>query len=137
MVRGSIALEPVVENLDAVLRYCGTYKGGPIRFRTGGRVVAHTILAVLGRELSKRHSPEIVRQIASSDWLLALMFDTKWNPGVKSRYQLAGVVDNDGATVRVCYIRNKSGHSEDCEVHSGRFALQLDQRATLAAHLVR
>ena len=99
--------------LNAVLRYGGTYKGGPIRFRTGGWVVAHTILAVFGRELSKRHSPEIVRQIASSDWLLALMFDTKWNPGVKLRCQLAGVVDNDGTLVRVCYIRNKSGRSEE------------------------
>ena len=38
------------------------------------------------------------------------MFDTQHESSVKSRYQLAGIADNDGILVQICYIRNKSGH---------------------------
>ena len=38
------------------------------------------------------------------------MFDS--DPTLKSRYQLAGVVDNNGTLVEICYVRCKSGHNE-------------------------
>ena len=49
--------------------------------------------------------------IATVHWLFALMSDTVADPTLKSRYQLAGVVDNDGTLVEICYVRCKSGHN--------------------------
>ena len=53
---------------------------------------------------------KVVVRIATVHWLFGLMFDS--DPTLKSRYQLAGVVDNNGTLVEICYVRCKSGHNE-------------------------
>ena len=85
--------------------------GGQIRYQRGGWVDAQSALAVVSQEVQKRFGLATARKIATVHWLFALMFDPLEDPTVKSRYQLAGVVDNDGILVQICYIRNKSGHS--------------------------
>ena len=51
-----------------------------------------------------------VDQIASVSWLHGLLWDV--GPDVKSRFQLAGVVNENGTLVRICYVRCKSGHNK-------------------------
>ena len=95
--------------LDKALRVGGTR----INFQEGGWVDAYSALAAVSRELKKWYTLDVVGQIATVNWLFALMFDTKWDPTVESRYQLAGTVDSDGVLVQICYVRNKSGHNTE------------------------
>ena len=95
--------------LNKVLRVRGTRSN----FQEGGWVDAYSALAAVSRGLKKWYTLDVVGQIATVNWLFALMFDTKWGPTVKSRYQLAGFVDSDGVLVQICYVRNKSGHNTE------------------------
>ena len=95
--------------LNKALRIGGTR----VAFQEGGWVDAYSALAAVSRELKKWYTLDIVGQIATVNWLSALMFDTKWDPTLKSRYQLAGIVDSDGVLVQICYVRNKSGHNTE------------------------
>ena len=95
--------------LNKVLRV-GGYR---ITFQEGGWVDAYSALAGVSRELKRWHPLGVISQTATVNWLFALMFDTKWDSTVKSRYQLAGVVDSDGVLVQICYVRNKSGHNTE------------------------
>ena len=94
---------------DKVLRYGGKC----FTFKEGGWADAYSVFAAVSHDFKRRHPTDIVRKIASTSWLFALMSDTPQGSSVKSRYQLAGVVDNDGILVQICYVRNKSGHGDD------------------------
>ena len=81
-----------------------------ITYQRGGWVDCASALAAVRDELSKQFDIKVVVRIATVHWLFGLMFDT--DPTLKSRYQLAGVVDNNGTLVEICYVRCKSGHGE-------------------------
>ena len=86
--------------------------GNPnISYQKGGWVDCQSALAAVREEISKRYEWKIVERIATVHWLFALMFDPGDDPTLKSRYQLAGVVDNNGTLVEICYVRCKSGHN--------------------------
>ena len=94
-----------------------------ITYQRGGWVDCASALAAVRDGLSKKYDFKDVVEIAT--WencfkdvvkiatlqrLFGMVFDK--DPTLKSRYQLAGVVDNDGTLVEICYVRCKSGHSE-------------------------
>ena len=95
--------------LNKVLRVGSTR----VAFREGGWVDAYSALAAVSWELKEWYTLDVVGQIATVNWLFALVFDTKWDPTVKSRYQLAGIVDSDGGLVQICYVRNKGSHNTE------------------------
>ena len=65
-----------------------------------GLVRTYSVLGAVSYGLcAKKYSAATIRQIATTSWLFALMYDTKYDSNVKSRYQLAGAVDNDGVPV--------------------------------------
>ena len=100
------------ETASRILNKTLRYGGESVHFQRGGWVDVYSVLSIVNRDLRNWHTPEIVKEAATVHWLFALMFDTyKYDPSVKSRYRLAGVVDNDGILVQICYVRNKSGHS--------------------------
>ena len=82
--------------LNAVLRHSDS-----AHFEKGGWV---------NKRLRKTYKEWGVEQIASVHWLFGLLHDA--GPTVKSRFQLAGVVDGAGVMVRICYVRCKSGHNK-------------------------
>ena len=93
--------------MNSVLRY-----GGPgIIIREGGWADTYSVLRAVINGLRKGYDIAIVRQIATTRWLFALMCDTQYESSVKSRYQLAGVVGNDDVLVQISFIWDKSGHS--------------------------
>ena len=94
--------------LTKMLRHGG---GGKILYQKGGWVDSQSALAAVSGEISRRFDSATAQKIATVHWLFALMFDTLDDPTMKSRYQLAGVVDNDGTLVQICYVRTKSGHN--------------------------
>ena len=81
-----------------------------ISYQMGGWVGCRSALAVVREELCKQFDMKVVVRIATVHWLFGLMFDS--DPTLKSRYQLAGVVDNKGTLDEICYVRCKSGHNE-------------------------
>ena len=94
--------------LNSALKH-GEYS--TIRYQIGGWVDCESALAVVKNELRRlKFTPSVVMRIATVHWLFGLMYDT--DATLKSRFQLAGFVDNDGTLVEICYVRCKSGHNE-------------------------
>ena len=81
-----------------------------ISYQRGGWVDCASALAAVRDGLSKKYDMKTVVRIASVRWLFGMMFDK--DKTLKSRFQLAGVVDGNGTLVEICYVRCKSGHSE-------------------------
>ena len=81
-----------------------------ITYRMGGWVDCASALATVRGGLSKKYDIKIVVRIATVHWLFGMMFDK--DKTLKSRFQLAEVVDNSGTLVEICYVRCKSSHSE-------------------------
>ena len=94
--------------LNNALRH-GNYPS--ITYQVGGWVDCYSALAVVDKELRKQFAPPVVVRIATVHWLFGMVND-KTDPMLKSRFQLAGVVDNNGTLVEISYVRCKSGHSE-------------------------
>ena len=94
--------------LNKALRHGGD---GKICYQRGGWVDSQSALAAVYAESSWRFDKKTAEKLATVHWLFALMFDTVEDPTMKSRYQLAGVVDNDGTLVQIFYVRCKSGHN--------------------------
>ena len=83
-----------------------------ISYRTGGWVDCESALGVVKYELRRlKFVPYDYLRVATVHWLFGFLCDTT-DPTLKSRYQLAGVVDNGGTLVEICYVRCKSGHNE-------------------------
>ena len=93
--------------LNKALRHGNNHN---ISYQRGGWVDCRSALAAVREELCKQFEIKVVVRIATDHWLFGLMFDS--DPTLKSRYQLAGVVDNNGTLVAICYVRCKSGHNE-------------------------
>ena len=91
--------------LNAVLRHSNT-----ISYQRGGWVKCEAALQVVRDGLSKTYDALTVERIASVHWLFGLVHDK--DKTLKSRFQLAGVVNKDGILIEICYVRCKSGHSE-------------------------
>ena len=66
---------------NRVLRHGG--KG--IAFQEGGWVDAYSVLTAASHDPKRRHPAYIVKQIATTNWLFALMFDTQEESSAKSR----------------------------------------------------
>ena len=94
--------------LNKAIRHGGD---GKICYQKGGWVDSQSVLTAVYAEISGNFGKTTAEKLATVHWLFALMFDTVEDPTVKSRYQLAGVVDNGGTLVQICYVRCKSGHN--------------------------
>ena len=94
--------------LNKAIRHGGD---GKICFQKGGSVDSQSALAAVYTEIRRKYDKKTAEQLATVHWLFALMFDSVEDPTMKSRYHLAGVVDNGGTLVQICYVRRKSGHN--------------------------
>ena len=88
--------------LNAVLRHSET-----ATFEQGGWVNCLEALQYVRSGLNKSYADWAIDQIASIHWLFGFLHDRT----LKSRFQLAGIVDKAGILVKICYVRCKSGHS--------------------------
>ena len=89
--------------LNAVLRHSDA-----ITYQKGGWVNCKDALRAVRKGLSKTYEAWVVDRIVSVHWLFGLLHDKT----LKSRFQLAGVVDKDGILAEICYVKCKSGHSD-------------------------
>ena len=82
----------------------------PVTYVKGGWVDVKEALESVQKDLYKTYKKAwVVREIATVHWLHGLLLDV--GGPVKSRFQLAGVVNEKDTLVQICYVRCKSGHS--------------------------
>ena len=102
--------------LNKVLRYGGRVKNHDVKFEMGGWLSKGTVLCYVEESLLKSRRPiprNLIENICTEEWLLGLMKDTENDKTVKSRYQLAGMLNNKGIMWQIKFVRNKSGHGEE------------------------
>ena len=76
----------------------------------GGWVDVKDALEIVQQGLYKTYKKSwVVDEIATIHWLRGLLLNV--GGPVKSRFQLAGVVNEKDTLVQICYVRCKSGHS--------------------------
>lgn len=101
---------------NRVLRYGGYVNGNAVQFEKGGWLSTGAVLCYVKESLLKnrrRSNSNLIQRISTEGWLLGLMKDTERDKTVKSRYQLAGVLNKKGVMFQIKFVRNKSGHGED------------------------
>ena len=83
----------------------------------GGWVDVDAALELVRQDLNRVYTKRswwIGNELSTKRWLYGLLLDVdrdREGRPVKSRFQLAGVVNGRDTLVEICYVRCKSGHS--------------------------
>ena len=101
--------------LNKILRHGSSGVG--IQFMEGGWVAVDTALDIVRRDLNRTYNTEkswwVGNDLSTKRWLYGLLLDVdrdREGGPIKSRFQLAGVVNGSDTLVEICYVRCKSGH---------------------------